>query len=275
MKILLLIVFFSVGIFFISCEKETPIIDNDTQSVTDNIYADISTEMIFNIVNDYGISLMNQQTPKTDSGVVVTITPLYPFDLFPKTMIINYGNGIVCSDGHQRKGKIVTVFSNRWNFDSTSADVNAEITLVDFYCDNIQHVANISIQNVGMAENGPEFYLQTTNSKLIFENGQSTLWSTARTMIWVSGFQTPSEKSDDVFMITGNTTGISRESKGYSSSVIEPLRYDNTCFNGTITMGEFEVVPQELSKRKVDFGNGDCDKKATVTINGISIDVTF
>ena len=41
--------------------------------------------------------------------MIVTITPQFPTDSFPKTMIINYGNGITCSDGYFRKGKIIRI----------------------------------------------------------------------------------------------------------------------------------------------------------------------
>jgi hypothetical protein len=267
--------FFAFCAILISCDKDEPIVSSDTQSVIDNIYADNSTELIFNVVNDYGVTLMNEKTPEVDSGVIVTITPLYPLDLFPKTMIINYGNGILCSDGHQRKGKIVTVFNNKWCFDSTYTNVNAEVTLNGYYCDNIQHIANIEIGISNSVEDGPEFTLQSSNSKLIFENSESTLWSTERIIKWVSGYLTLTDKSDDVFQISGTTTGISRQEKGYTSTVTEPLQYDNTCLFGMLTKGVFEVVPQGLSKRVVDFGNGNCDRTATVTVDGISFDVTF
>jgi len=267
--------FFAIGVILISCKKDEPIVNNDTKSVIDNIYADNSTELIFNVVNDYGIALLNEKIPEIDSGVIVTITPQYPLDLFPKTMIINYGNGVSCSDGHLRKGKIITVFSNKWSFDSICTNENAQITLNGYYCDNIQHVANIAVNIVGVTSGFPEFSLQSSNSKLVFENGESTLWSTERTIQWIAGYQTLTDKNDDVFLITGNTTGINSDQKGYSSTVTEPLRYDNTCFKGTLTNGVFEVVPQGLSKQVVNFGDGTCDKVATVTVNGISFNITF
>jgi hypothetical protein len=276
LKRLIIILFFAINAILVSCDKDEAIIDdNDTQSVIDNIYADNSTALIFNIVNDYGIALMNEKAPKTDSGVVVTITPMYPLDSFPKTMIINYGNGILCTDGHQRKGKIITVFSNKWCFDSTKTNIDAEVILNDFYCDNIQHIANIAIGITENVEDGPEYTLQSSNSKLIFETSESTLWSTERIIKWHSGYQTLTNKNDDVYLITGTTTGISRKEKGYSSTITEPLQYDNSCSNGTLTKGIFEVVPQGLTKRVVDFGNGNCDRLATVTIDGISIEFTF
>jgi hypothetical protein len=35
-----------------------------------------------------------------------------------------------------------------------------------------------------------------------------------------------------------------------------------------IVSGQFEIVPEGLSARSVDFGDGTCDNKAKVTING-------
>lgn len=260
----------------VSCVKEDVApAENNTQSVIDNISAENSTENIFNIVNDYGLNLLSESSIKTDSGVVVSITPLYPLDLYPKTMIINYGNGISCSDGVLRKGKIVAVFSNKWSIDSTLTGVNVEITLNEYYADNIQYMATIEVGMNNNSDNGIEFNLQTSNAKMLLNDGTNVSWNTQRTIKWISGSQTIDINTDDIFLISSNTTGISRKGSGFESNTKEPLRFDNSCINGTLTQGIIDIIPEDQAKHTVDFGNGNCDRDASLTVNGITVDFTF
>ena len=247
----------------------------DTQCVFDNICADNSTESIFNIVNDYGMNLLNDRDLQIDSGVVVSITPIFPIDLFPKTMIINYGNGILCSDGVLRKGKIVAVFSGRWGLDSTFTGANVQITLNGFYANNVQYIATIEVEMTNNSGSEIEFNLQTSNAKMLLSDGSNVSWTTQRTIKWISGIQTIENNNDDVFLISSNTTGISRKGSGFESSTKEPLKFDNSCTNGTLTEGIIDIIPQGLVKHTIDFGEGDCDHNATLTVNGITVEFTF
>lgn len=260
----------------VSCKKDEVVPKpNDTQSVLDNIIADQSTEAIFNIVNDYGLNLLNDREVQIDSGVVVSISPLYPVDLYPKTMIINYGNGILCSDGVLRKGKIVAVFNNKWSLDSANNSADVEITLNGFYANNVQYIATIEVEMTNIIGSEVEFVLQTSNSKMIFSDGSNISWTTQRTIKWISGIQTLENNNDDIYLISCTTTGISRKGAGFESSTKEPLRFENSCLSGTFTQGVIEIIPQDQSKHTINFGDGSCDRNATLTVNGITIDFTF
>ncbi len=261
-------------LFLFSCQKPEQETDNDTQSVIDNISVDNVAENLLTTVNDYGINYLSENNPKVDTDVMVTISPQFPVDSFPKTMIINYGNGILCSDGFQRKGKIIVVFDGRWTIDSI-AEISAEISLNSFYLDNVQVIGSFQLTCFGAGMVMPEYTFKTDNSKLVFPNGENTSWTMDRTIKWKSGFQTLDEKNDDCFLISGNITGINRKGLGYDSDIKDSLTFDNSCYNGIITKGVLELTPQGLSSRTVDFGDGTCDKDAVITINGISFTVSF
>lgn len=274
MKIILQLFVVFILILLFSCEKKEKELNNDTQSVIDNVYVDNITENLLSTINDYGFNYLNEEDHDVDTGVVVTITPQFPTDSFPKTMIINYGNGITCSDGCFRKGKIIIVFDGKWIPDTTSG-INAEINFNSYSLDQVQIIGSFNVSCFRLDSISPQYTFQTDNSRLIFPDGENTSWTMNRSIKWSYGFNTLDNKGDDIFIISGNTTGINRNGLGYESDIKEPLLFNNSCFSGTITKGILELTPQGLSSRKVDFGNETCDKTAIVTINGISFSVSF
>jgi hypothetical protein len=256
-----------------SCTEENQISDNDIQSVTDNIIADNAIQNIFLTVNEYALSYLSSKGTNIDSNSIVSISPLYPLDSFPKTMIIDYCNGICCVDGKTRKGKVIAILNNKWIIDSTSSNLMAEVTTNDFFENNVQLMGTFKINVNGIIDSFPSFSISTLDAKLILENGKSTQWTSNKNIKWISGFQTINNINDDVFLITGSNTGINCNGMGYESDIISPLLYEKSCQNGIITKGKLELIPQDVSKRIIDFGNGDCDRKASVTINGVTVEI--
>ena len=264
-----------VTVFLFSCEKEPQEETNDVQSILDNVYADNAVENIFSTVNEYGIAFLSDNEPKIDTNIIVTITPQYPLDSFPKTMIINYGNGIVCNDNCHRKGKLIIIFDDKWSYTNFQSVVHAQISLNSFYINQVQVIGSYEITTNLNTDSVPEYTFSTSNSMLVYPNGESNSWEMTRNIKWIYGFETYENKNDDVFIFDGNTTGVNRKGIGYESEITIPMIYDNTCFSGTITKGKLELTPQGLTTRTVDFGNGSCDKNAEVTINDITFPITF
>ncbi len=273
-KIAILFVFISLILQF-SCKKDIPVTDNDTQSVIDNINADCTVQSIFSIVNSYADSYFGEKGTNIDSNVIVSMAPLFPLDSFPKTMIIDYCNGVNCADGKTRKGKIIAVLNDKWIIEENSSNLTANVTTNNFFENNVQIFGSFSILFNGVIDSIPSFIVTTSEAKLVLENGKSCHWNSVNTTNWLSGFQTINDLSDDIFLFSGQNVGINCDGKGYESNILSSLKFDNTCLNGTITQGKLELIPQDISKRIIDFGTGECDRKATVTINGVSVEIGF
>ncbi|MBI5541804.1 MAG: hypothetical protein HY951_17215 [Bacteroidia bacterium] len=275
MKKLAIIIFIFSLVLQFSCKKEELVVDNDYQSVIDDISADNAVQSVFSTVNSYALVFLGAKQTNVDSNIIVSITPLYPLDSFPKTLILDYCNGINCSDGKLRKGKLIAVINSKWEIEPSSSPISAEITTNNYYENNVQIIGTFSVLFNGFLDSVPSFTLATSNAELIFENGKHTQWSSSNTTKWVTGLNTIDNFSDDVFLLSGNKTGINCNGKGYESNITSSLKFDNSCLNSTITQGKLELIPQDIAKRIIDFGNGECDRKAMVTINGISVDIDF
>jgi len=103
------------------------------------------------------------------------------------------------------------------------------------------------------------------NIEVSFEDGRVANVDGVRVREWVEG-QGSGTWMDNVYEVTGNweivfNTGFSR-----TAIVTEVLRREATCLyfvSGTLD------VTRSLGEGVFDFGNGECDNKATLTVNGI------
>ncbi len=72
--------------------------------------------------------------------------------------------------------------------------------------------------------------------------------------------------ADNVFKFTGKTNGTNRKGLKYTSEITVPIIKKESC--KYIQSGIYQITPDSLPSRIVNFGDGTCDSKATVTING-------
>jgi hypothetical protein len=71
---------------------------------------------------------------------------------------------------------------------------------------------------------------------------------------------------DDEYDITGTANATVVNGDGYSAVVVQPLHVKVGC--AFITKGVLNFTPTGQMVRVIDYGDGTCDAKFTVTING-------
>ena len=137
-----------------SCQKENS--QNGTEEEQEiaasraSSESESEAEIVFNGIFDDAMGV-NDEVGVGGTGVfgrlnvcpTVTITRLNPPDLFPVKIVMDFGaNGCVGQDGHFRKGKVITIYTNRllvpgaiatttfdgFYFDSTKVEGTHKIT---------------------------------------------------------------------------------------------------------------------------------------------------
>ena len=104
-------------------------------------------------------------------------------------------------------------------------------------------------------------------------NGGGTItWTSARTREFIAGASTPTW-TDDIYLITGTASGTSSKGNSFTAQTIDPIRKEMACY--FIVSGSIEFIPSGKAVRVIDFGNGNCDNQATVTINGTVYNITL
>ena len=105
-------------------------------------------------------------------------------------------------------------------------------------------------------------------------NGNYSLWSSHRVITQVEGNGTPQIPVDDIFRITGGGHGKVKHGNliyAWQSEIVEPLVKKFSCrwiSKGTIRVKRETLPDNSQWVGTLNYGQGDCDFLATLTING-------
>lgn len=256
-----------MAITYTSCKKDKE--DKDTRSAMDLSTAENAFNGIFKEV-DNGIkqkdpSVRGNRAIDTSTCATITISSL---TTFPATLTIDFGIGCVGEDGVTRSGKIIAVFSGKY----TDSNTVVTITPQNYYHNDILVEGTKTITNKGHIgiTNGTHnlvWHVEVTGGKLTSLAKQVISWQSTHDIEWIEGESTHWPFiSDDVILITGSGNGINVEGKNFSAQITKGLKIARAC--KYIESGTLVLTPADGVDRTVDFGDGTCDEKLTVTING-------
>ncbi len=143
-----------------------------------------------------------------------------------------------------------------------------EAKFVDFKVDGNRIEGIKTIEKT--AEN--QFSISLKNGKVIFEDGRTYTKQFSRVRKQVAGTSTPFFIWDDEFTTEGVATGVNRAGKNYVHTIREPLLYRRNC--RWIVKGVIEFAVED-NLATLNYGDGTCDRFATLTINGESTVITL
>ena len=229
--------------------------------------------------DSYGTSNADGRVDNTNSIppclniLVVQPTP----NPFPLTITFDFGStGCAANDGHWRKGKIVINYSNRLLVPGAKASVSFE----DFQIDSISidNSTAYTISNTGTQDN-LQFTVEVS-AKLSKPNGNYSEWYSHKTISRTEGNLTTTPL-DDVLKIEGTATGKTRRNDllvAWKSEITQPFIKRFTCrwiSQGVIKTGLENLASNSQWFGILDYGGGNCDNRATLTINGIKYEITL
>jgi hypothetical protein len=195
-------------------------------------------------------------------------------DFFPnnKSIVINFGAGCTSPKGMIRKGKILIFYS------ALSYDTNTEITTsFDGYeVNGLKIEGRRMLIHRGYNAVGKYFSFQTVLAagKVTWPNGTfATIEGEHDKKLFL-----PIDSNGFKLEVTGVAAGRTRLGIPFMTSIEKKLVLTQSCTdkgNWVPSSGIVEMALDTDSKFKVDYGNGDCDKFATVTHNGKTVPVKF
>lgn len=254
---------------FAACRKIKNEKDTDTSISQDNALGEFMYADASNIADDAsevnsGDNLGNYKTASN----CATVTK----DTFsnPKTITIDFGStNCLCADGRNRRGKILISYTGKYR------DVGSvrTITFDNYHVNDNKIMGSKAIQNMGLNASNQSYFNISVNGLIIKANtGDSVSWNSTRVRTWLQGESTQIW-ADDVYQITGTGNGQRANGAQYTMSIINPIIKANAC--NWIQQGKIELQPIGGNLRTIDYGNGNCDDQATVTINGITLNITL
>ncbi len=186
-----------------------------------------------------------------------------------KTVLIDFGSSpCVGSDGRTRSGNI------QLQYMGSERTPNEEITVSfnNYFTNGYGLNGILKYKTIGRnSDNQLNFSVTIHNGVLTQPTGETATFEANLLKTWVNGEDTDNPL-DDVFQTTGNTSGSLFDGTDFSSQTTVPLKYKLACamqgniyaVSGTRSL---EIGEDNYS---ISYGAGNCDKKATVTINGTS-----
>ena len=180
----------------------------------------------------------------------------------PHSMTLDFGTtNCTGTDGKARRGKIIVSWTGRYRNSGTVITH----TFVDFYQNDNKIEGTKKVTNLGLNNAGHlHFTVQIINAKITKTNGKIISWNSTRTREWLQGANTATV-SDDIYSITGNASGTDGNNNSFSMNITKAIRVDFSC-QYHITSGTIEITPAGKATRVIDYGNGNCDDDATLTV---------
>lgn len=277
-------------VFFASCQKEdsqngTPE-EQEAEASKVSGEADAEADVIYNSVFDDAMGV-NDEVALGGTGVfgrpnacpTVSIIRLNAPNLFPVRVILDFGTGCTGPDGHFRKGKVITTYTNRLLVPGAMATTEFD----GFFVDSVKVEGLHKITNEGSNTTTPilrKFKVEVINGKLTKPSGNFIEWNSTRVITQIEGVATPTPL-DDILKIEGNSRGRVKRGAllvGWESNIREPLIKRFTCrwiVKGIIRTVRINLAVTSPWVAELNFGNGTCDNQAILTINGIPRQITL
>jgi len=290
----------AASLFIVSCKKEasvdTPVqqvefasataeADAEAETIFDDVFdnvAGVDAEVgiggtgVFGSANNYGGGI-GQEILSGAAGIdtgrcfTVTYTQLNAPARFPLRVVLDFGTGCTGRDGRTRKGKIIIEYTGPLFVPGKSST-----TTFDGYYVNDNHVEGVHKVLNTSTSNTRSFRILVTGAKITRPDGNYSEWNSEKNITQIEGLGTPLFPLDDWFKIEGGANGsVKRTDKFFQWSTVisEPLIKKFTCrwlVKGIVTMRKSNAPVATL-----DYGDGTCDNKAVITVNGVAKEITL
>ncbi len=275
MKIKNVIIGATLSMLVLSCSKDDSnnAVSNDLSEARVNAKIDMVTEDVAKIVDEQFALQANPSAGRNSQEVsalpsCVTVNVQLTDNSWTRTLTFN---NCELPNGNVLDGSII--ISGSLNFDTPSNTIS--YSFVDFYHNDILVEGNRTvvrtIQSTASQAAPHPVANMTIDMQLTFPNGNEYHRVGNRVREMIEGFGTPMIWADNVFSITGNwTTTFPAGTR--TSTITTPLRAEAGCPH--IVSGVITTV-RNNNTITLDYGNGDCDNQATLTVNGNSTNITL
>jgi len=187
---------------------------------------------------------------------------------FPKTIILDYGEGTELENGKILSGKIVIVVSAPRFTDGATR----EVTFVDFYVDSIGIVGKNTCSFYSGQDSIQGTFVYNRNLQFNFPDDSYILREGERTRTWIYGLNTPFMHADDEIHITGQSTSEDRHGNVYTRVITNALVKTGACrfiIQGTVELSKNGEVMY------LDYGDGECDYLAELTKGAVTKEINL
>ncbi len=223
---------------------ESEMIAEELAIIAEDIYAsdEIATTSKGNYSSDYLPECVSVTT-------IVTETT--------KERTIDFGMGCELPNGNILSGVITLSYAK----DMELAQKTIILTLENFTFNTVAVEGGAAIVRVRSNENGNPQGAADVSFDLTWPEGETASFTGTRTREWIEGYGS-GFWGDNVFLITGKRTFANSAGNSFVKEVVTPLRRELSC--RFIVSGVLDIT-RIGNTVSLDFGDGICDAKGTLT----------
>lgn len=180
---------------------------------------------------------------------------------FPKLVTIDYGAGCTDENGNVRTGKVkIEITDSYWTKGS-----KREVKFLDYTFNDLKIKGERKVINEGIDEKGRYVFNAKFEGKVEI-NDTISIEREAFKKRFISRGENLKDKWDDEIWVEGYFKGIGIRGNDYCTKITETLYRPRTCryFVSGEKLRKVEDKPVAI----ISYGNGECDKVATLTRNG-------
>jgi hypothetical protein len=174
-----------------------------------------------------------------------------------KEVTLDFGEGCEMPNGNTLSGIIYLSYA----LDMEAATNTIELNLENFMFNSVAVEGWASIVRSRSNENGNPQGVANASFSTTWPDATTASYTGTRTREWIEGFGT-GFWGDNVFLITGKRTYVSRAGNEFVKEVITPLRREFSCRFIVSGVMEISRLGNTVS---LDFGDGSCDAKGVLT----------
>ena len=273
-KIVALSVVASIGLLS-SCNEEERLTASDTQDISEEAI----TDSYFQDADDLGGVAIAAPSDVQYSGgrtsgsitisddrchcATVTLESTGTIDVPKGVITVDFGAGCIDARLNTRKGKLKFAYNGkRFQPGSTVVLTTENYSINDIKLEGTRTSTNVQ----GSTNDAPRFNVILANGKATFPDGTIAERQSNITWEWVRA----ENPTNDYLLIDQLSTasGTTRGGRSYSVSLLEGLKYKRFC--GIAVDGIKKYVLDEEKEIVIDYGNGECDKALTISVNGVT-----
>jgi hypothetical protein len=182
----------------------------------------------------------------------------------PHQLTIRFGDqDCVCLDGRTRRGTIIVYYSGEY---TDTAQIHY-ISFSNYYVNDNQLTGNINTLRVDTTVTGNWYYDVNVNDTLIMSTNslqaQDIIWTGTLERKWLTGYETPADRTDDAFSISGSATLTRANGHQFRFDITAPLQMALNCDYCEAGVVDITGV---TGARILNYGSGTCDPNAQISI---------
>ena len=254
-----------IASFFFSCDPDQIETITDVDSTTDHSSAQSEFDDVITVVEQaLQERRLFQKTNDIDS-LCAEITGNQN-----DSLIIDFGEGGCFHKGRLRKGRLLIHYTGPY----LRAGTVVSTTLENYEVNGVRIEGKEIVTNQGMNDEGQwRFKVEVINGQLTYPTGEIATWESTRFRMLID--EGTSLLFDGTYAIYGTATGINRSGRAYTVSIDEttPLIIHIPCALTTRLPQEgiLTIIPDGLTPRVIDYGDGECDTSISVSVDSKSI----